>query len=87
VLQEVLAVMDAEQPPATRSVLAGGWVGMGSVRRSRQRILPDVSFSERAEDTAYGAALIAAFAADPGADDLAAYLSHAGLQQLVERSR
>lgn len=78
VLEEVLAVMDAEHPPATRSVLAGGWVGMCSVRRSRQRILPGVRFSERAEDTAYGAALIAAFAADPTADDLAAYLSHAG---------
>jgi hypothetical protein len=50
---------------------------MCSVRRSRQRILPGVRFSERAEDTAYGAALIAAFAADPTADDLAAYLSHA----------
>ena len=35
VLEEVLAVMDAEHPPATRSVLAGGWVGMRSVRRSR----------------------------------------------------
>lgn len=78
VLQEVLAVMDAEQPPATRSVLAGGWVGMRSVRRSRQRILPDVRFSERAEDTAYGAAMIAAFAADPAAGDLAVYLSNAG---------
>lgn len=75
VLEEVLAVMDAEHPPATRSVLAGGWVGMSSVRRSRERILPDVRFSERAEDTAYGAALIAAFAADPAADDLASYLS------------
>jgi sugar (pentulose or hexulose) kinase len=77
-LQEVLAVMDAEQPPATRSVLAGGWVGMGSVRRSRQRILPSVRFSERAEDTGYGAALIAAFAADPTADDLTVYLRRAG---------
>ena len=63
-----------EHPPGTRSVLAGGWVAMRSVRRSRERILPDVLFSERAEDTAYGAALIGAFAADPAADDLAAYL-------------
>jgi sugar (pentulose or hexulose) kinase len=78
VLQEVLAVMDTEQPPATRSVLAGGWVGMSSVRRSRQRILPGVRFSERDEDTAYGAALIAAFAADPAVEDLAAYLSDTG---------
>jgi sugar (pentulose or hexulose) kinase len=78
VLQEVLAVMDAEHPPATRSVLAGGWVGMRSVRRSRRRILPEVRFSERAEDTAYGAALIAAFAADPAADDLGAYLARCG---------
>lgn len=74
VLQEVLSVMDAEHRPATRSVLAGGWVGMRSVRRSRQRLLSDVRFSERAEDTAYGAALIAAFAADPSSTDLSTYL-------------
>ena len=78
VLEEVLAVMDSEHPPATRSVLAGGWVGMRSVRRSRERILPDVLFSERAEDTAYGAALIAGFAADPDAEDLAAFLGDRG---------
>jgi sugar (pentulose or hexulose) kinase len=75
VLLEVLAHMDAENPPATRSVLAGGWSGMRSVRRSRERILPSLRVSERDEDTAFGAALVAAYAADPTADDLAAYLA------------
>jgi hypothetical protein len=68
--------MDAENPPATRSVIAGGWSGMRSVRRSRERILPSVKFSERDEDTAFGAAQVAAYAADPTADDLAAFLAH-----------
>jgi sugar (pentulose or hexulose) kinase len=75
VLVEVLAAMDAENPPATRSVLAGGWSQMRSVRRARQSILPGMRFSDRDEDTAFGAALVAAYAADPDADDLAAYLA------------
>jgi sugar (pentulose or hexulose) kinase len=75
VLLDVLAQMDAENPPATRSVLAGGWSRMRSVRRSRQRILPSVRFSDRDEDTAFGAALVAAYAADPTPDDLAAFLA------------
>jgi sugar (pentulose or hexulose) kinase len=75
VLAEVLAVMDAENPPATRTVLAGGWTRMESVRRARRAVLPNPRFSDRDEDTAYGAALVAAFAADPTADDLVAYLA------------
>jgi sugar (pentulose or hexulose) kinase len=74
VLLDVLAHMDAENPPATRSVLAGGWSRMRSVRRSRQRILPSVRVSARDEDTAVGAALVGAYAADPTAGDLAAFL-------------
>jgi sugar (pentulose or hexulose) kinase len=77
VLLDVLADMDAENPPATRSVLAGGWARMRSVRRERQRILPSVRISHRAEDTAFGAALVAAYAADPPAEDLATFLKHA----------
>jgi hypothetical protein len=49
---------------------------MRSVRRSREAVLPAARFSERGDDTAYGAARIAAFAADPSVDDLASYLSH-----------
>lgn len=77
VLLGVLAQMDAENPPATRSVLAGGWSRMRSVRRSREQILPSVRVSDRDEDTAFGAALVAAYAADPTADDLAGFLTHA----------
>jgi sugar (pentulose or hexulose) kinase len=75
VLADVLAVMDAENPPATRTVLAGGWTRMASVRRARRAVLPNPRFSDRDEDTAYGAALVAAFAADPTAGDLVAHLA------------
>jgi sugar (pentulose or hexulose) kinase len=75
VLCEVLRRMDAENPPAVRSVVAGGWSRMESVRRARRHILPAPRFSRRDEDTAYGAALVAAFAADPGEDDLAGFLA------------
>ena len=57
--------MDAEAGPATETVVAGGWARMASVRRAREAALPGLVFSDRDEDTAYGAALVAAFAADP----------------------
>jgi sugar (pentulose or hexulose) kinase len=75
VLLDVISHMDAENPAATRSVLAGGWSRMRSVRRSRERILPSVRVSQHEEDTAFGAALVAAYAADPTADDLAGFLA------------
>jgi sugar (pentulose or hexulose) kinase len=75
VLTEVLGRMDAETAPATRTVVAGGWSRMQSVRRARRSLLPSPRFSERDEDTAYGAALVAAFAADPTEHDLKAYLA------------
>jgi sugar (pentulose or hexulose) kinase len=62
VLTEVVARMEAEVAPAARTVVAGGWTGMDSVRRSRRLALPDVRFSVREEDTAFGAALVGAFA-------------------------
>lgn len=77
VMMEVLDWMDAENPAATRSVVAGGWSQMRSVRRARESILPSVRFSDRDEDTAIGAALVAAYAADPTAEDLAPYLARA----------
>jgi sugar (pentulose or hexulose) kinase len=61
-LVEVLARMDAEVGPAGRTVLSGGWSSMRSVRRARARVLPGLQISDRAEGTAYGAAVIGAFA-------------------------
>lgn len=72
VLKEVVARMEAEIPPARRTVVAGGWAGMDSVRRSRRLALPNVGFSSHQEDTAFGAALVAAFTVSD-ADDLAGF--------------
>lgn len=72
-LRDVVDHMDAEVPPARRTVVAGGWAGMQSVRRARSAALPDVTFSDRPEDTAFGAALVGAFAADRTATDLTAF--------------
>jgi hypothetical protein len=77
VLTDVVALIDAEAGPATETMVAGGWTRMASVRRAREAALPGVVFSGRDEDTAHGAALIGAFAADPAADDLADSLSRA----------
>lgn len=77
VLLAVIAHMDAENSRATRSVLAGGWSRMHCVRRERERILPSVRISGRDEDTAFGAALVAGYASDPAAHDLAAFFTQA----------
>lgn len=74
-LREVVALIDAQVGPATETVVAGGWAGMASVRRARQAALPGVRFSSRSEDTAYGAALIGSFAADPQQQDLIQFVS------------
>ncbi|MEI2775027.1 MAG: FGGY family carbohydrate kinase [Tetrasphaera sp.] len=58
-LARLIETMDRELPPATGTVLAGGWVGMQSVVRARALVLPDLHASTRAQDTAYGAALVA----------------------------
>ncbi|MCI9859632.1 FGGY family carbohydrate kinase [Microbacterium proteolyticum] len=52
----LIAAMDREVAPATRSTLTGGWAGMASVRRARAEVLPDASLSTRKQDVAYGAA-------------------------------
>jgi sugar (pentulose or hexulose) kinase len=70
VLHEVLAHMDAEVPPATSTIVAGGWAQMRCVRRDRRDALPVVTFSGHQEDTAFGAALVAAYCADDSATDL-----------------
>jgi sugar (pentulose or hexulose) kinase len=68
--REVVARMDAEVPPARSTIIAGGWAQMASVRRDREAAFPGVTFSDHHEDTAYGAALVAAFRADDSATDL-----------------
>lgn len=52
----LIAAMDREVAPATRSTLTGGWAGMASVRRARAEVLPDASLSTREQDVAFGAA-------------------------------
>lgn len=68
VLTEVVARMEAEVSPALRTVVAGGWAGMASIRRSRRLALPDVHFSRHPEDTAFGAAVVAAFSVSEAQD-------------------
>jgi sugar (pentulose or hexulose) kinase len=69
-VHDVVARMNAEVPPATSTIVAGGWAQMASVQRERLAALPGVIFSDHQEDTAFGAALVAAFCADDSATDL-----------------
>ena len=59
-IARLIAALDAEVAPARSTLLTGGWASMASVRDARAQVLPDVSVSTRAQDTAYGAALFAA---------------------------
>jgi hypothetical protein len=52
--------MDAELPPATSAILTGGWIGMRSVVDARAEVLPHLTVSDRAQETAYGATRSAA---------------------------
>ncbi|WP_375000790.1 hypothetical protein [Aeromicrobium sp. CTD01-1L150] len=75
-LRDVLAVMDSEVPPARRTVVAGGWAQMRSVRRARARDLPGVTWAHGHEEgAALGAAQLAAFAADTTTRDPAPFLA------------
>ncbi|GAA1779481.1 FGGY-family carbohydrate kinase [Nostocoides veronense] len=56
----LVEVLDGVIPPARSTILTGGWAGMASVRRARSQVLPGLEVSTRGEDTAYGAARIAA---------------------------
>ncbi len=58
-IELLIAAMDRELPPATTATLTGGWAGMASVRRARAEVLPSLSVSSRAQETAFGAARIA----------------------------
>ncbi|GGM10852.1 FGGY-family carbohydrate kinase [Nakamurella endophytica] len=59
-----LARMESEVGPASGATVAGGWTRMQSVRRAKERSLPDVRFSDRTQAGAFGAAMFAAFAAE-----------------------
>jgi len=59
-IAHLIAVMEREVTPATHATLTGGWAGMTSVVRARAEVLPRLSVSTREQDTAYGAARIAA---------------------------
>lgn len=56
----LIDAMDREVPPATSTLLTGGWTGMRSVREARATVLPGVSVSPHSQDTALGTALFAA---------------------------
>lgn len=59
-IRSLIDAMDRELPPATSALLTGGWSGMSSVRRARSIVLPGLVVSERAQETAFGAADVAA---------------------------
>ncbi|WP_308467950.1 FGGY-family carbohydrate kinase [Rathayibacter soli] len=58
-IRMLLNAIERELPPATTTILTGGWASMSSVRRARSRVLPDLTVSSREQDTAHGAALLA----------------------------
>ena len=59
-LERLIEAMDREVAPATATVLTGGWASMRSVQRARSLVLPAITVSPRAQETAYGAATLAA---------------------------
>ncbi|MEV8268674.1 FGGY family carbohydrate kinase [Microbacterium sp. NPDC076911] len=61
----LIAAMDAEVAPASHSTLSGGWAGMAAVQRARRAVLPALEISTREQETAYGAARMAALLVSP----------------------
>lgn len=59
-IRRLIHAMDAELPPATSAILTGGWIGMRSVVDARAEVLPHLTVSDRAQETAYGATRSAA---------------------------
>jgi len=66
----LLQAMDREVPPATSTLLSGGWSAMSSVRQTRSQVLPSLRVSTRSQDTAFGAAMAASALADLATVDL-----------------
>ena len=58
-VQLLIEAMDQVIPPARSSLLTGGWASMASVQRARGAVLPGLIVSDRDQDTAYGAAVLA----------------------------
>lgn len=58
-INRLIEAMDAVLPPATSTLLTGGWASWDSVREARSRSLPGLEVSQRPQDTAYGATLLA----------------------------
>ncbi|WP_061963216.1 FGGY family carbohydrate kinase [Demequina aurantiaca] len=58
-IELLLEAMNREVPPATSTLLSGGWSAMESVRKARTQVLPNVRVSARSQDTAFGAAMAA----------------------------
>lgn len=58
-IRRLTQAMDREVPPATSSLLTGGWSAMACVQRARAEVLPALEVSPRSQDTARGAALSA----------------------------
>lgn len=78
-IARLIEAIDAELPPAGSALLTGGWVDMAAVQRARAQVLPRISVSSRSQETAFGAARIAATllhsgpsAPSPGPDHTAA---------------
>jgi len=65
--ERLLEAMAAEVGPSTKTVVAGGWTRMSSIRRAKTASLPHVRFSDRSQAGAFGAALFAAHAVDAAA--------------------
>lgn len=59
-IRDLVAALDREIPAATSATLTGGWAGMRSVQRAREHVLPRLRVSDRAQETAFGAARVAA---------------------------
>ena len=59
-ITRLISAIDQELPAANSSTLTGGWADMKSVQRARSRVLPSLSISQRQQETAFGAAQIAA---------------------------
>ncbi|ACV80265.1 FGGY-family carbohydrate kinase [Nakamurella multipartita] len=68
-IARLIEAIDAEVPPATSAMLTGGWVDMAAVQRARAQVLPTFSVSARTQETAFGAARIAAGLLAPAAAD------------------
>lgn len=58
-IELLVRAMDKLLPPAASTMLTGGWADMKSVQRARSRVLPEVTVSQRDQETGYGAALFA----------------------------